>query len=461
MFYTKFTLSNYRCFLNEQELKFARPVEGKLGSGITYLVGANNSGKTTIIEGLWMKKDCTLNDSEKKTYSPEFRWYDDNGIVKTVKLLREHASRFVEDPPNRKSDDDLFEIISSRRHWESNAQGSMESNSFVSSTALGNSPRKQPDLRTALFLKAIEENDRKYKEFTSLVQEVIPEFNSWAVGHEGDSYIKYISMDGSSHKTDFLGDGVISIIRILAHLFEERASGLIIDEPELSLHPLTQKRLSKLIARYAQKRQIIISTHSPYFLSWEFLKNGAALNRIMKSGQEASKIYTLGKYEKYKNLIKGGNWQQPHLMDITAKEIFFHENILFVEGQEDVGLLQGLEAFSDGKINFFGYGVRGYGNFEFALELAKDIGIKKACILIDASSDPAQDKNENATKSKLEKKFGEFYKIIQWNKTDIRDKFQQMIPAKEGYFTEEGKLKEKNMLDDFDEKIAQLVDYFK
>lgn len=52
MAFNKFTIENYKCFATKQTLIFATPSEGKMGSGITYIVGANNSGKTTVLEEL-------------------------------------------------------------------------------------------------------------------------------------------------------------------------------------------------------------------------------------------------------------------------------------------------------------------------------------------------------------------------------------------------------------------------
>jgi predicted ATP-dependent endonuclease of OLD family len=456
MNYSKFTVSNFRCFAEEKELKLAQPVLHRPGSGITYIVGANNSGKTTLIESMWIKKDHYLNDSEKQSAPPIFKFYRDSQAVRTVKLLRDNACVFTEEPQTR-GDDDLFEVISSRRHWESVANGVSNSRDIIKQSEVGENPRKQQgNVQTALFLKDIETQPQKYEEFTRLVQRVIPEFTDWAVGFENQPYIKYLSSDGISHKADFLGDGVISVIRILAHLYEERVSGLIIDEPELSLHPLAQKRLIKLIAECAEKRQIIISTHSPYFVSWEYLKNGATLNRIAKAGDTKSEIFTIKNYSQYEKLIKGGNWQQPFLMDVVSKELFFQDDILFVEGQEDAGLLKSF--FSNTEINLFGYGVRGYHNFEFALELAKDLGIKKACVLIDSASDSTSHNNENAIKAKLMEQYGD-YRIVQWNKADIRDKKAITLSAKEGYFDINGQLKPADQ-QDFNEKIQSVIDYF-
>lgn len=110
-------------------------------------------------------------------------------------------------------------------------------------------------------------------------------------------------------------------------------------------------------------------------------------------------------------------------MDVASKEIFFQDNVLFVEGQEDVGLLQ--HYFEDKDIKLFGYGVRGYDQFKLAFKLAKDLGIKKACVLID-SLDPLNINKVNK------------------NENTIRDDLKEN--------TEE--------LGDFNEKINLIIDYF-
>ena len=234
---------------------------------------------------------------------------------------------------------------------------------------------------------------------------------------------------------------------------------MIIDEPELSLHPLAQKRLLQLIAEYATQRQIIISTHSPYFVEWEYIENEARLNRIVKEEDKVSKIYTLKEFNSYKPLISGGNWQQPYLADVVAKEIFFQENILFLEGQEDVGLLK--QYFKGTDVNIFGYGVRGYNGFEFALRLAKDLGIKKATVLLDSPVAHVEGQiNETTIKNDLTEKFQD-YQILQWDKNDIRDKDSHTSVEKQGYFTKEGKIKQQDQVGDFDEKIGLIKSFHK
>lgn len=61
------------------------------------------------------------------------------------------------------------------------------------------------------------------------------------------------------------GSGEISVVKIVKRIKEAASNSLILlDEPEVSLHPQAQKRLIVFLSRYAKlkKLQIVISTHS-------------------------------------------------------------------------------------------------------------------------------------------------------------------------------------------------------
>jgi predicted ATP-dependent endonuclease of OLD family len=451
MAFTKFVIKNFKCFQDEQSLTFSQPKEGFWGSGITYIVGANNSGKTTLIEGLSIKHGHKIKSSERiDGVDPEFCLYEGNFLKKKCVLVRPESYTIKSEPSL--TSNEIFEIISSRRHWGSNAGSTY--------TQIGDSIRssyefqnRQNSIDVASELKTIESNESSYQNFIKLVRRVIPEFTKFAVGYEDHEFIEYISGANVRHKTDLLGDGVITAIRILLQLYIAKSNPLIIDEPELSLHPAAQRKLLNVIAEYSEKRQIIISTHSPYLISWKCLQNGAVINRVVKIEDKNSKIYSVSDFQKYASLINSANWQQPYLLDEVAKEIFFTEdNILFLEGQEDVGLLR-LENLSE-KINIFGYGVRGKNNFEFALKLVKDLGYRKVCCVLDNGE------SENLIKSSLEASFSPDYKVVQWEKSDIRDKRACLLQEKDGYFTESGIKKKNEELGDFDKKIAMINQYF-
>ncbi len=451
MAFTKFTIKNFKCFREEQVIIFGVPEEGVIGSGITYIVGANNSGKTTIIEGLSIRNAHKLKNSERvEGLDPEFHLYEGETLRRKCSLVRPESYTIVESP--QLGDEEKFEIISSRRHWDSQANSNFSS----LGQSLGNAYRfngRQNNIEVASELRIIEADTQKYDEFISLVKRVIPEFTKFAVGYEDNEYIEYISGNGARHKTDLLGDGVITVIRILLQLYISKPGALIIDEPELSLHPAAQKKLLEVIAEYSEKRQIIISTHSPYFIQWNFLKNGAVVNRVVKQEDRESLIYSISDFSQYETIISGQNWQQPYLLDEVAKEIFFSEDhILFLEGQEDVGLLR--EESRLNGVNVFGYGVRGKDNFKIAFKLAQDLGYKKVCCIIDGGTD------ENAVKADLESSFSETgYKVVQWEKADIRDKSVYSTTEKEGYFTNRGIKKSPDQLADFETKLTEIIQY--
>lgn len=453
MIFKKFELEFYRSFVTKQSLKLAIPKNDQIGSGITYLVGENNSGKTTIIEGIFMNSDQKIRSSEKQNAGgPSFELYNNkNLLVRKLSLIRSNSYTLIENP--KIPDSDSFEIIPSRRHWQSSAGGRSNVSNILNSTAKEQPRSPTSNTQISLALKDIEANENKYRDFISYVKSVIPNFSSFSVGFEDSEFIEYETTNGVRHKSDFLGDGIISLLRILTHLFIGNTRPLIIDEPELSLHPKAQDRLLKLIAEESQKRQILISTHSPYFLNWEYIANGAVVNRVTKNNDSQSRIYSLKRYSKYEKLINGANWQQPFLMDTVAKEIFFNDNILFVEGQEDVGLLRQENVLSD-NINIFGYGVRGISSFELALSLAYDLGINKAAVLMDNGTE------ELKVKATLDKKFSK-YKVVVWNRNDIRDKKVYTSKVKTGYFTAKGKIKPKADLDDFHDKVDALNKHFK
>ncbi|MDF4756724.1 AAA family ATPase, partial [Vibrio parahaemolyticus] len=46
------TIKGLRGFANQQIIRFAEPDNVNEGSGLTVIVGSNNAGKSTIIEGL-------------------------------------------------------------------------------------------------------------------------------------------------------------------------------------------------------------------------------------------------------------------------------------------------------------------------------------------------------------------------------------------------------------------------
>lgn len=229
---------------------------------------------------------------------------------------------------------------------------------------------------------------------------------------------------------------------------------LIIDEPELSLHPGAQKTLATLLSSEARHRQIIVCTHSPYFTSWEDFQNGAKFIRLNKPNDTQCEVSCLGDAKEYARIFKKKQdkwyqWQKPQLLDLVAKEILFTEKILFVEGQEDVGLIRKWFADNNKQINFdiFGYGVGGSGNMPCFLKMASDLGLQKVAALYDSGEGASTCYNN------MKKEYPSYH-FEKLPTEDMRDK-----EGKEGVFDKSGTLKEKYTLK-FEYIMDEFIKYF-
>ena len=250
-----------------------------------------------------------------------------------------------------------------------------------------------------LFL--IEKNNEIKNNYDDILEQVLGFRPEWAIDQNEQSqyFLKFIS-GKHSHSSNGIGEGIVSIFVIVDALYDSKPGDvIIIDEPELSLHPSLQKRLSKLFIEYSKDRQIIISTHSTYFIDIDALSNGAALVRVT-SGGEGTKIYQLS--DSSKNLISNlakGNLYNPHTWGLDAREFFFQEDgIILVEGQEDVLLYPKIaeQLEKEFKGSFWGWGAGGADNIPYLCGIAKDLGFKKVVSILDGDK---QDKFQSLQES--------------------------------------------------------------
>ncbi len=63
-------------------------------------------------------------------------------------------------------------------------------------------------------------------------------------------------------------DGTQRVGEILLHLLQHDTTCLLIEEPEIAVHPSLLAKLLAIIESYSSDRQIIISTHSPQIVDW-------------------------------------------------------------------------------------------------------------------------------------------------------------------------------------------------
>ncbi len=433
------SISGFRGFGQAQNIKFAIPNKNMAGSGLTIITGANNSGKTTIIEAI-----RAFNDNDSPSFSEGKRNPQTKGVIELT--LRDET-------------DKLYTITSTTTGGSSTVQNekyTLKSYVLQSRRAIDYEfgRNQQNKDRYITFSQKLEVNrkpsltnfeirifqiEKEKDAFDKILSKILGDSFQWTIEQRdnGNYYIKYIN--GSlTHSSEGVGDGIWSIFTICAALFDASPkSAIVIDEPELSLHPALQKRLMSLLLEYSKNFQIIISTHSPYFISWPAITNGAQLIRVTKE-ETNSKCYCIS--DNSRKFFKGisHDMNNPHTLGIEANEAFFLEDsIILVEGQEDVVIFKKIADDLEIKLkgDFFGWGVGGAPKMKAFLTLFKDLGYKHVVAILDA------DKSKEATK--LKEEFSENrYTFITLKTDDIRDKKAQNIHPKSGLTSEKGEIKE-------------------
>lgn len=121
----------------------------------------------------------------------------------------------------------------------------------------------------------------------------------------------------------FIGGGDQEILALTFMLKREKARIFAIEEPETHLHPDLSRRLFNILKEISEKKQLILSTHSPIFIDTLNLKNAWIFR---KDGME-TKIYRIQHAEDLRII----NYE----LGIRPSDIFFADRILFVEGAID------------------------------------------------------------------------------------------------------------------------------
>lgn len=225
--------------------------------------------------------------------------------------------------------------------------------------------------------------------FDDILKEVLGYGVEWTIDQSdhGDYFLKISNSDGAVHTSEGMGEGLISLMYIIDALYDSSPGDtIVIDEPELSLHPQYQKNLLSVIVRYAADRQVVIATHSPYFIDLALLRGGMRLYRTIKR-DGGSQLRTLSDstVEKILTLLDDDN--NPHVLGITAREILFSgDGVLLMEGQEDVVFLQGVleDLGVELRATTYGWGVGGADKMVVIANMLADLGFRKVAGIFDA-----------------------------------------------------------------------------
>ena len=204
-------------------------------------------------------------------------------------------------------------------------------------------------------------------------------FIRWDAGHMKVFFGKTDSEQEYSVAAE--ASGLVNVISILAALFDEVVEVLLIDEPEVSLHPQLQSYLLREMKSAAKRynKTIIISTHSAEMIelnsaselcNFVFFRKDSLPKQISPDTPELNSV-------KLKEFLLR--------MSLIYSEGFFAKKVMLIEGSSDMILCRYLCNRLNLNLDVAGsqiIPIEGKGQFPVITKLFRLIG-KEVCVLTD------------------------------------------------------------------------------
>jgi predicted ATPase len=385
------SISGFRGFVREQAIEFAQPT-GQAGSGVSVLVGPNGGGKSTVLEALRAAAsphDVSFTVSQRNQDADDrisIAWETDEGSG-SLCSVRAGSSETRRDGAVRRIVD-LLHIPSRRAFSPYFGSSTHDRTSYMTFFGLPETRATSVDGFSGRLFNIERQGPRD--DFNALLSEIAGADLDWSIDrHDSGQFYVRVRKGGSSHTSDGLGEGTVSLLVLTDALYDSHpGETIVIDEPELSLHPIHQRRLRNVLSRYAADRQIVLATHSPYLIDWDDLMRGGSIHRVHRGTKGESTISTAHRstLEALGGLVD--DVQNPHVLGLAANEIFFLEDGVFVtEGQEDVVVYQLLAKQIDKPFDgtFFGWGSGGAEKMPFVIQLLRDLGFTAVVGILDGN----------------------------------------------------------------------------
>jgi len=453
-----------RGFSSKEELRFAVP-NGNTGSGLTILVGPNGGGKSTILEAL-----RAISSTQGVSFSEGRRNREADSEVSIAVCLRDgtlhelrtiHGGSATERTPSSAFELPWYTVPGRRLFDPIFGRGEYDVTSYLRNQDPTSTRRGQNNEFAARMSHAL---NRKREEFNAVLEEVVTPAPDWTIElNDGDQYYIRVKEGVNSHSSEGLGEGIVSVLFVVDALYESVPGQLIaIDEPELSLHPPLQRRLLKVLARYAEEVQIVYATHSPYLVDFDHIINGAEVARVHRV-QGSSRISQLSRATAGQLAGLLMNVNNPHILGTNAREALFQEDgLVLVEGQEDVThfpliltdlveqqrLSQAQTAVLEESL--FGWGVGGAGNMKVIATLLLELGFDKVVGILDANEIGKLDELRGVC---------ERYLFDAIPADDVRTKDSQAARKEVQGLLDEGKKIRKDYLDETTELFSRVGSY--
>ena len=314
-----------------------------LYSGLTTFVGTNASGKTQTLK--------TLRDSIRQSLGANKVRYLSSNRIGTMEQYRSKTNQYNYTADNY--------TLGDRDDKRARLQIETANGDFFTM-----------DERKDVFIKV---SERMSELFNRQI------FIRWDAGQMKVFFGKTDSEQEYSVAAE--ASGLVNVISILAALFDEAIQVLLIDEPEVSLHPQLQSYLLREMKNAAKKynKTIIISTHSAEMIelnsasdlcNYVFFRKDTLPKQISPDAPELNN-------SKLKEFLLR--------MSLLYNEGFFAKKVMLIEGSSDMILCRYLCNRLNLNLDVAGsqiIPVEGKGQFPVITKLFRLIG-KDVCILTD------------------------------------------------------------------------------
>jgi len=206
------------------------------------------------------------------------------------------------------------------------------------------------------------------------------------------------------------GSGIREALRLVLDVEFEHPHILLVEEPEIHLHPALETTMMLYLKRTSSERQVFLTTHSTNFLDTAEMKNVYLISKPTNS----TKVQLLD-FEEAESQI-------PKELGIRLSSLFMFDRLVFVEGKSDAAIIREWASVMRVNLNQSNVGFipiggsRNIGHYA-AQETLSFLKKRQVTmwILID------RDERDDIEISKLKKALGQRADISVWKKREIEN----------------------------------------
>jgi putative ATP-dependent endonuclease of the OLD family len=134
-------------------------------------------------------------------------------------------------------------------------------------------------------------------------------------------------LDVGRYLVDMNGSGIREALRLVLDIELKQPKVVLIEEPELHLHPSLQTTMRHYLNEIGAECQVFLTTHSTYFVD-----PGDIRNVYLVSHSDSTELQLLDREE--------AESQLPRELGLRLSSLFMHDRLIFVEGDSDENVLQ-------------------------------------------------------------------------------------------------------------------------